>query len=82
MRAAQEAVLEVEYFLAVVPPDAQQALPHDDWCAESRSPSIVSVAPWNQHAAQQARPTPAAAPRAGSLLTKSKPLVVDVSNTL
>lgn len=30
---AQEAVLEVEYFLAVVPPDTQQALPHDDWCA-------------------------------------------------
>lgn len=31
----QEAVLEVEYFLAVVPPDTQQALPHDDWCAGS-----------------------------------------------
>ena len=30
---AQEAVLGVEYFLAVVPPDTQQALPHDDWCA-------------------------------------------------
>ncbi|KAK9821782.1 hypothetical protein WJX81_002702 [Elliptochloris bilobata] len=40
-----EAVLEVEYFLAVVPPDAQQTLPHDDWVSAvdgSRADALVS----------------------------------------
>ena len=42
---AQEAVLEVEYFLAVVPPDTQQALPHDDWCACSALAGRVLMPP-------------------------------------
>jgi hypothetical protein len=28
----QELVLDVEYFLAVLPPKTEQELPHDDWC--------------------------------------------------
>jgi hypothetical protein len=29
----QESQLRIEYVPAVVPPEAKQALPHDDWCA-------------------------------------------------
>lgn len=32
----QETVLEVEYFLAVTPPEQKEQLPHDDWYALSQ----------------------------------------------
>ena len=31
----QEVELDIEYFLAVLPPKTEQELPHDDWCGRS-----------------------------------------------
>ena len=36
-RVSAEAVLEVEYVPAVLPPKPREDLPHDDWCATSGS---------------------------------------------